>query len=160
MKIYVFHLQLKFHKIELTDEGSQPEIRIKVWNYEDAENPKSIGVRLNIDEAVMEYMDSKAKKLNSVEVNKDGATLESNDLNTNESTTVSLEPTELLLTNKNNTVIVEQDDIALSATGRIRLSGSEVVLGAGGSYVVTSNSPNPIRMEDGSVLSKSTTVKA
>lgn len=152
---------IKYSKIELLDDGENPTISIKSHDYTDNENPKSIGFYADEKEAKLDYTNVETKKSNVVKVNKEGTQITASNLDTGESTNILMETDTITISNKDNAILIEQDDISISSpNNKVRLSGTEVILGAGGGYVVTSNSPNPIRMEDGSVLSKSTTVKA
>lgn len=139
-----------------------PQIDIKVIDKNNDEKNKQItNIKVNPDEASLEIESNSLKRKSSVSSTKKGILIKSKNTNNDDVTIFKMDPSQVTITNKNVSVVLNQNDAIISAPeGKIRLSGKEVLLGDGGGYVLVRDTPMlPFRTEDGSVI-KTTNVRA
>jgi hypothetical protein len=139
-----------------------PQIDIKVTdNNNDDDKKKTLGIKINPDEVSFEVISKENETISKIGAIPTGISILSTDTNDARNTTsYEMTPKKVTMINKKLTIIMENDQIILSAPeGKIRLSGKEILLGDGGGYVVIKDNQVPMRMEDGSIL-KTTNIRA
>lgn len=135
-----------------TDEDGVPEIQVKVTDIV-SNKTKTTSLVINNEEVALKVTDEKKFLESSISSTSDGININAKQTNSGNQTSIQLDPKEILLVNKKVSFLLEGNEATISVpNGKLRLSGQEVLIGDGGGYIVTKDSPTPMRMEDGTIL--------
>lgn len=143
----------QYEEILLTTENGLPVVKLSVF---DEDKRSKSNVLVSVNSTTLNFDDTAKKIRSKVGVDKRGVTMTSSDYRKRKMTTMMQQPDLVSFNNGKVDFVIDDNEVVISVpNGKVRLSGKEVLLGDGGGYIVTKDSPLPMRMEDGTILKAS-----
>ncbi|MFW6225429.1 MAG: hypothetical protein ACOC3V_00555, partial [bacterium] len=114
------------------------------------------GIHIENQEVSLNVENEKNNTITDIKSTLDGVDISVTNTEKNKKTSFRMEDTSITLINDQASILMEDNEISVSAAnGVLRLSGKEVMIGDGGGYIVTKDSPTAARLEDGTILKTS-----
>lgn len=151
----------QFEELKMGTVDGVPQVDVQVTDIV-RDKKKTTGLKINNSEVSLVVNDESKNLESSISSTSDGINIKARNTKDDKNTNISLNNKEIILSNDKVSILVEGNEISLSApNGKLRLSGKEVLIGDGGGYVVVSDVPGfSMRMEDGAILKASSKVQA